>query len=85
MTVNEIILLQYDTTTTKWITVTLGAGTGSWVGTATSDLNMGSFDIYGVDKLKMVIDNTTAWNAADTGFDFTSSGLTRTYHNRRCI
>jgi hypothetical protein len=75
MTVNEIILLQYDTTTTKWITVTLGAGTGSWVGTATSDLNMGSFDIYGVDKLKMVIDNTTAWNAADTGFDFTSSGL----------
>ena len=75
MTANEIILLQYDATTTKWITVTLGAGTGTWVGTATSDLNMGSFDIYGVDKLKMVIDNTTAWNAADTGFDFTSTGL----------
>ena len=73
--VNDIILLQYDQSSTgAWIVVS-GGGTGSWVGTATSDLNMGSFDIYGVDKLKMVIDNTTAWNAADTGFDFTSTGL----------
>tara|TARA_R110000824_G_scaffold320473_2_gene507460 strand:+ start:3108 stop:4913 length:1806 start_codon:yes stop_codon:yes gene_type:complete len=44
MTANEIILLQYDTTTTKWITVNLGSGGGSsslltsnntWTGTNT--------------------------------------------------
>lgn len=74
----EVATLIYDNKVTggNWVVVNVGsAGTGSWVGTATSDLNMGSFDIYGVDKLKMVIDNTTAWNAADTGFDFTSTGL----------
>jgi hypothetical protein len=74
----EVATLIYDDKVTggNWVVVNVGSGgAGSWVGTATSDLNMGSFDIYGVDKLKMVIDNTTAWNAADTGFDFTSTGL----------
>jgi hypothetical protein len=38
MTANEIILLQYDSTTTKWITITLGGGAGSDANTTLSNL-----------------------------------------------
>lgn len=93
MTANEIILLQYDTTTTKWITVTLGGGAGSGANTTLSnltsptainqDLNMGTTNSITFDTDK----NTYI---ASTGLDdevgiYTSNSIRIKVQNTKTI
>jgi hypothetical protein len=83
MTANEIILLQYDVTTTKWITVTVnaassgGVGLGdnnTWTGTNTFTNTVTVEDAsFGIRDQS---DNTKVANFQCSGI---SSGTTRTY------
>jgi hypothetical protein len=52
--IDEIIMLQYDSTDSVWTVISGGGtsgGASGWVGTAASDLNMNTWDITNMDRI----------------------------------
>jgi len=73
----EIVLLQYDSVNTTWTVVSnfTDSSGGTWVGTATSDLNMSNYDITGIANLDLDGVSATIEGIVNLQFYHTSNSI----------